>query len=482
MGQLFQPSIEAGPDGSLVEQGALVMPESTTHTIGVQHITHFNVLQLPGAAEAALWHNHVQKLAEGSGHGIPVTISTDPRHSQVENVATALRSGAFSAWPEALGLAALRDPGAVHEFADIARREYLAVGIRAALHPQVDLATEPRWARQSATFGADAGLTIDYLRAYLEGFQGEALGPDSVACVTKHFPGGGPQKDGEDPHFPYGREQIYPGGKFDLHLEPFRAAVEAGTAAIMPYYGMPVGLVYRGHEIEEVGFGYNKQVITGILRDEFGYDGAVVTDWQLVSDVLIGGQHLPARAWGVERLDRPTRIRKILDAGCDQLGGETCTDVLLDLVRGGQVPEERLDESLTRLLTVKFELGLFDNPYVDVDHAAESVGTPEAVRAGMEAQTASVVILRRPEAHTWPRMVYVEGMEPEAFDGLAAVVDDPADADAAIVRLAAPFEPRSDFALEPFFHAGSLEFSDDVVSRLADLSAQAPLIVDVTLD
>ncbi|WP_407670153.1 glycoside hydrolase family 3 N-terminal domain-containing protein [Nonomuraea solani] len=265
-------------------------------------------------------------------------------------------------------------------------------------------------------------------------------------------------------------------------MEPFRAAVEAGTTAIMPYYGMPVGLVYRGREIEEVGFGYNKQIITGILRDELGYDGVVVTDWQFVSDVLIGGRHLPARAWGVEHLDRPARIRKILDAGCDQLGGETCTDVLLDLVRGGQVREGRLDESLTRLLSVKFELGLFDNPYVDVDHAAASVGTPEAVRAGMWAQTASVVLLRRPEAHPWPRTVYVRGMAQEAFDGLATVVDDPAGADAAVVRLAAPFEPRDDFVLEPFFHAGSLEFSADVVSELADLAAQAPLVVDVTLD
>ena len=100
----------------------------------------------------------------------------------------------------------------------------------------------------------------------------------------------------------------------------------------------------------------------------------------------------------------------------------------------------------------------------------------------MQAQTASVVVLRRPEAHTWPHKVYLEGMAPQAFDGLATVVDNPADADAAVVRLAAPFEPRDDFVLEPFFHAGSLEFSDDVVANLADLTAQAPLIVDVTLD
>jgi beta-glucosidase len=153
----------------------------------------------------------------------------------------------------------------VRQFADIARQEYLALGLRAALHPQVDLATEPRWGRQMQTFGQDAASARSFVVAYLRGMQGEALGPASVACTTKHFPGGGPQQDGEDPHWPYGREQVYPGGRFAEHLEPFVAAIAAGTSAIMPYYGMPVGLEPDGEQIERVGFGFNRQIITGLL-------------------------------------------------------------------------------------------------------------------------------------------------------------------------------------------------------------------------
>lgn len=493
VGQLFQPSIEAGNDGSVVERDALVMPESTTHTIQVQHITHFNVLQLPDAQLAATWHNRIQRIAEQTRLGIPVTISTDPRHSDVENIATSLRAGSFSAWPESLGLAALRDPELVREFAVIAQQEYRAVGIRAALHPQIDLATEPRWARQSTTFGPNSELTAAYVRAYLEGFQGTTaedhhLTSSSVACMTKHFPGGGPQKDGEDPHFPYGREQVYPGNNFDYHLKPFRDAIEVGTSAIMPYYGMPIGLVHRGKAIEEVGFGYNKDVITGILRDELGFDGVVCTDWQLVSDVLIGGHSLPARAWGVEHLDRPARIAKILDAGCDQLGGETCTDVILSLVENGVVPESRLDESLARLLRVKFELGLFDNPYVNEDQAESRVGTADAVKRGFDTQVASLVPIEASDKapavlplSAFTR-VYVEGMSPESFHGAAVVVASPEEADIIVARLGAPFEPRSEFVLEPFFHAGTLEFADDTVNKIRTLATHAPVIVDLTLE
>ena len=123
--------------------------------------------------------------------------------------------------------------------------------------------------------------------------------------MTKHFPGGGPQKDGEDPHFSYGREQIYPGQGFDYHLQPFRAAVAAGTSQMMPYYGMPVGTDY-----EEVGFAFNKGIITDLLRDELGFDGIVCTDWGLVSDSVILGQAMPARAWGVEHLSELDRASR----------------------------------------------------------------------------------------------------------------------------------------------------------------------------
>ena len=164
----------------------------------------------------------------------------------------------------------------MREFGDIARQEYRAVGIHVALHPMADLATEPRWARIMHTFGEDAELAARLVAAYIRGFQGDELGPASVACMTKHFPGGGPQQDGEDPHFPYGKDQVYPGGMFEYHLQTFEAAFDAGTAQIMPYYGRPVGT-----ELEEVGFGFNRDVITGLLRERYGFDGVVCTDWGL---------------------------------------------------------------------------------------------------------------------------------------------------------------------------------------------------------
>ena len=302
----------------------------------------------------AEWHNRLQKLAERTRLGIPVTISTDPRHHFTNNPATSFLATHFSAWPEPSGLAAIDDEKLVQEFADIARQEYLAVGIRIGLHPQIDLATEPRWTRVNGTFGEDAELTSKMVKAYIRGFQGEKLGTQSVACMTKHFPGGGPQKDGEDPHFEYGREQVYPGNNFDYHLKPFEAAFEAGTSQIMPYYGMPVGTQY-----EEKGFSFNKSVITGLLREKYGFDGVVCTDWGLVSDAnLFGLISFPARAWGVEHLTVPERAQMILDAGVDQFGGEFCPEVIVDLVRSGKISEARLDVSVRRLLREKFVLGL----------------------------------------------------------------------------------------------------------------------------
>ena len=306
--------------------------------------------------------------------------------------------------------------------------------------------------------------------------------------MTKHFPGGGPQQDGEDAHFPYGREQVYPGGMFDLHLAPFRAAIAHGTAGIMPYYGMPVGLVVDGEPIEPVGFGYNRQIVTGLLREKLGYDGVVVTDWELVNDNAVGDQVLPARAWGVEHLAPAERMVTILDAGADQFGGEECVELLLDLVRTGRVPEARIDASARRLLLVKFRLGLFDDPYVDEDAAEAVVGSPEFRAAGHRAQAESVTVLENaggvlPLAGGAPdRTVYVEGLDPEVAARLGTVVTDPAEADIAVVRLAAPFEARDDLFLEAWFHQGSLDFPPGLVSRLARIAAVTRLVVDVTLD
>ena len=489
-GLMFHTVIEAGPDGTLLETpGALSKSPTSTVVLG-KRMNHFNVHALGRARDAARWANALQRLAAETPHGIPVTISTDPRHGFFENEGMSFAAGSFSQWPEPIGLATLGEDD-IREFADIARREYLAVGIRMALHPQVDLASEPRWGRQLHTFGSDPERTARAVAAYIEGFQGAAIGAGSVACVTKHFPGGGPQQDGEDAHFPYGREQVYPGGAFDVHLGPFRTAIEAGTAGMMPYYGMPVGLERNGEPIEAVGFGYNRQIVNGLLRDELGFDGIVVTDWELVNDNVAQGQVLPAKAWGVEHLTPAERILTVLDAGCDQFGGEECVDLLVELVRSGRVSESRIDESARRLLELKFRLGLFDDPFVDEDAAEDVVGRDEFRSAGIRAQADAVVLLRNagqggrpllPLAPSADRRVYVEGMSRGEASGLGVVVDSPEEADLAVLRIAAPFDPRDDLLFESRFRQGSLEFRPGLIARLSRIAASVPVVLDVTLD
>ena len=370
--QLFHQGLLVPDDGAVGEEPNGFSPVATRALVAELGLTHFNIYWTPGPVTLAEWHNRMQEAAEATRLGIPVTISSDPRHGLGDNPATSMAGAGFSKWPDPIGLAATRDAGLVREFADVVRQEYLAVGIRLALHPTADLATEPRWCRAAGTFGEDADVVASMVAAYLRGMQLETLGPESVACMTKHFPGGGPQLDGEDAHFPYGREQVYPGGNFDYHLIPFAAAIEAGTAQVMPYYGMPVGT-----EHEEVGFGFNHGVITGLLRERYGFDGVVCSDWGLLTDAVLDGVVWPARAWGVEHLSTEERALKVLAAGVDQFGGEACPEVVVELVRSGRIDEARIDASVRRLLRDKFRLGLFDDPYVDAGAAADVVGRAE---------------------------------------------------------------------------------------------------------
>lgn len=443
-------------------------------------MTHFNILgSAPDGRQFAQWHNNVQRIALQRPYGIPVTFSSDPRHHFTDNPLAQMLAGPFSQWPETLGLAAIGSQDVVETFADIARQEYLAVGIRVALHPQVDLATEPRWARINSTFGEDADLTSRLVAPYIRGFQRNEFGTDSVATMTKHFPGGGPQKDGSDPHFSWGREQVYPGNNFDYHLEPFQAAIEAGTRQMMPYYGMPVGTGY-----EEVGFGFNKSVITGILREQLGFDGIVCTDWSLITDNPQAGDLAVARAWGVEHLSQSERILKVLDAGVDQFGGEHCVDVLLALVRHGHVTESRIDESARRLLREKFALELFEHPFVD-EAAATIVGCADFRAAGLQAQKDALTLLtNRTTASgtaTLPLRrgikLYAEEVSDEALSEYATVVSDPMEADLALLRLQAPYEGTT-----AFFHHGSLQFASGELKRISAICAAVPTVIDIYLD
>ncbi|MGA5466639.1 glycoside hydrolase family 3 protein [Mycobacterium sp. NPDC050041] len=411
-----------------------------------------------------------------------MTFSTDPRHHFTDNPLAQMMSGAYSRWPEPLGLAAIGSAERVREFADIARQEYLAVGLRVALHPQIDLATEARWPRINATFGEDADLTSLLAAAYVAGLQGDSLSTASVAAMVKHFPGGGPQRDGRDPHFAWGREQVYPGGAREYHLRPFRSALAAGAAEVMPYYGMPVGTDW-----DEVGFGFNRSVITGVLREELGFDGVVCTDWGLITDNPRLGDLGTARAWGVEHLDRHERMLTVLDAGVDQFGGEHCTDVLLDLVADGRVSEARIDRSARRLLRVKVALGLFDEPLADTEHAAVTVGRADFVAAGRRAQQDALTLLTngavgKPLLPLTPGIrLYAPELSPDDVAGRATLVDDPGQADVALLRLATPYEPAG-AGIAAMLHHGSLEFAAEVLQQVDDVCAAVPTVVDVYLE
>jgi beta-glucosidase len=478
-GTMFHAMIGMNPDGTLVEKLSQVSgPTRTSEVIVVKLLNHFNLLFGHTPRAIAEWHNRLQKMAERTRLGIPVTISSDPRHAFSNNLGANLPAGHFSQWPEPTGLAATRDEKLVQEFGDIARQEYVAAGIRVALHPMADLATEPRWCRINGTFGEDAALVSQMVRAYIRGFQGEAVGPESVACMTKHFPGGGPQLKGEDPHFSYGKEQVYPGENFDYHLKPFEAAFEAGSSQIMPYYGMPVGT-----EFEEKGFGFNKAVITGLLREKYGFDGIVCTDWLLLNGFSMFGKVLiEAKAWGVEDLPPIERARVALEAGVDQFGGETCPELIMELVRSGKVSEDRINQSVRRLLREKFRLGLFDNPYIDIDGAEKTIGRSEFKAKGDLAQRKSLVLLKngiiKPVLPLAGKLkIYIENINPEIASQYGDVVTDLAVADFAILRLSAPFEKRKGM-LESMFHAGDLDFKSPEKERILSILDKAPTIVD----
>jgi beta-glucosidase len=479
-GQLFHTTLTMNADGTLAEaEEGGPLRQGTTELVVDGHLSHFNLVGQYGVRETAEWANRLQALAADTRLGIPVTLSTDPRHAFIDNPGASFHSGAFSAWPEPLGLAAIGDPELVEKFGDTVRREYLAVGFRVALHPQIDLATEPRWSRQSGTFGSSAEVTSALVRAYIRGLQGPRLGPRSVAAMVKHFPGGGPRKDGEDPHFPHGKDQVYPGGMRDLHLAPFRAAIEAGCSQLMPCHGRPIGV----DGWEEVGFGFNRDVLTGLLRERLGFDGIVCTDWGLLTDAPVLGESHEARAWGVEHLSVAERAAKALDAGADQFGGEQCPEVVVELVRSGRISEERLDTSVRRLLREKFVLGLFDTPYVCPNRAEETVGAAEFTALGQSAQRRSLTVLtnRSLLPLTDRPNLYVEGVVAQTASLYGNVVTDPVDADVAVLRLRTPHEERPG-RFESFFHSGSLAFPEKRLKEILGLLDAVPTLVCVNLE
>ncbi|MEO0874675.1 MAG: glycoside hydrolase family 3 N-terminal domain-containing protein [Bacteroidota bacterium] len=451
------------------------MLESNTTMIARKLMNHFNIIQSPSSLALANWNNHVQALAEQTRLGIPITVASDPRHVAGNNVGASIVTPFFSRWASPLGFAAIGDTVLMRRFGDIARQEYLGVGIRLALSPMADLGTEPRWGRFGGTFGEDAALSAKLTKAYILGFQGDSLNHSSVACMSKHFSGGGPQKDGEDAHFPYGQDQAYPGDNFDYHLIPFRDGVfPANTASIMPYYGVPVG-----QTSEDVGFAYNKEIISDLLLDSFQFKGVVCTDWGLITESKIK----PPAAWGVEHLSEIERVEKILDAGCDMFGGESCVNYIIELVNSGRISEERIDRSVRKIMRDKFVLGLFDDPYVPLEDL-QIVGQDAFWEAGKESQRRSLTLLKNDGLLPLKKniKVYLSGLYEPALESFAQLVDSPAEADVIIQKIATPFDPRSEYLLENFFHQGRLHYTESELAPILELAKQKPTITIVTIE
>ncbi|WP_196062142.1 MULTISPECIES: glycoside hydrolase family 3 N-terminal domain-containing protein [Serratia] len=429
-------------------------------------------------------NNALQEMAEKSRLGIPVTISTDPRNHFVNDPnATSVAAGSFSQWPEPLGLAAIDDTALSKTFGDIARQEYRAVGIHMALSPQADLATEPRWGRINGTFGEDNQLAKRQVQAYIEGFQhgDKGLTQDSVITVVKHFAGGGPQLGGLDPHNIFGKEQVYPGENLEYHLVPFEGAFAANVASVMPYYGQPINLWYKDQLIEEVGFGFNKQVLTEMLRGRFGFTGVVLSDWGIlescegkcatgISDADIAAGVSPWAAgigmsWGVENLTRQERVVKAVEAGIDQFGGTSDPSDLIEAINQQQLPIATIDASVTRILQQKFELGLFEKPYVDEAKAVKIVGNAEFQQKGDDAQRRAQILLQNnnsllPLALSGKKVFLHNVNATVAARYGLEVVATPEEAEIAILRVDTPHQNDPHYPFGVSVNFGQLGFDD----------------------
>lgn len=448
------------------------------------NLRHVLITTVESPEVAAVWNNNAQALVEGLGLGIPANNSSDPRHQAASDEEYTIGSGGtISRWPGSIGLAASFDPELVQQFGEIASVEYRALGIATALSPQVDLATDPRWYRYSGTFGPSPELTTDMARAYVDGFQtsspgqeiGGGWGYESVNAMTKHWPGGGAGEGGRDAHYGFGKFAVFPGNNLQTHMRPFIEGafdLKGGTgmaSAIMPYYTISFGQDPNG---ENVGNAFSKYFITEQLREKYGYDGVVCTDWG-VTRPDEGMAAFGRTPWGVESLTEAERHYKVLMAGCDQFGGNNAAGPVLEAYQmgvkehGEEAMRARFEKSAVRLLKNIFRVGLFENPYLDVAVTTATVGKAEYMTAGYEAQLRSLVLLKNKGGIlplSGEKTVYIpkryvpassnffgveiparweDPIKPETAGKYFKVTDDPAVADLAIVVINNPENGRT---------------------------------------
>ena len=393
VGMLLINTLNAGEKGTLTE-GAVDYIENQKMTRFIFRNTIKNNPVNTGAGngfagvqispyEAAQFMNAVQELSERTRLGIPSLFKSNSRnHMEIDaRAGINVESGSFSSWPKESGLAATRDMDLIADFAKIMAEEWRAIGLRGMYGYMADLSTEPRWYRVHETFTEDSKLATDIIKVLIKNLQGEKLHSKSIALTIKHFPGGGPQEGGGDPHYTFGKNQIYPAGKFDDHLAPFKAAIDAGASSIMAYYGIPVGQPYMPNN---VGMAFSKGILTDLLRTLLKFRGYINSDTGIIGE----------RAWGLEDKSLDEQILIAIEAGTDILSGFSNNKQILNLVEAGKLPESRVNLSVTRLLKEQFELGLFENPYVDPNRAAYLVGNPSFQQKADLAQRKSIVLLQ----------------------------------------------------------------------------------------
>lgn len=446
---------------SLSESGAQPydMSDQQRKFLEEDNLRHVLVTSVQSPETAARWNNRVQAFVEGLGHGIPANNSSDPRHGASATAEyDAGNGGTISLWPSSLGMAATFDPSLVERFGQVASEEYRALGIATALSPQIDLATEPRWSRFNGTFGEDPDLDRDMAKAYVDGFQTSSgkdvieggWGYRSVNAMIKHWPSGGPEEGGRDAHYNYGKYAVYPGQNFGTHLIPFTEGamnLDGGTgmaSAVMPYY--TISYNFDGQD-NKVGNSYSRYIITDLLRGKYGFDGVVCSDWGITKDnnsITSFG----TTCWGEETRTEVERHFDAVLAGIDQFGGNNDKGPVIEAYRmwveefGQESADARFRDSARRLLMNIFRVGLFENPYLDPEESSEIVGKPEFMAEGYEAQLRSIVMLKNhgsvlPLSST--AKVYIPSGVPEGLAGkYFQVVDDSADADAAIVFISEP--------------------------------------------
>ena len=334
------------------------------------------IRELNSVEAAATTMNTIQEYAESSRLGVPVLVSMDSVHG------LSYVSGA-TVTPHNLALAATRDEALVTKLAEIARDEHLAVGVRMTLSPEADIASEPRWGRVMETFGEDPDLVTQMVTAQVVAFQNgrDGLNTGSIVACMKHFPGAGPQMEGKDTSPIISSEET-----LQIHLKPYYAALEVNVASIMPYYSVPLAL-----DMENSAIG-SKATLQDLLRDKMGFTGIIQTDWGMIWAI----QEALGTMTGEEVSDEEAILIGVTQSRVDGIGGESIRliDLMEEYTQEGKIDEAILTAAATRIVKVKFEMGMFENPYCDVDYAVSFVGNEENQKVNLQAAREAMTLLK----------------------------------------------------------------------------------------